>query len=148
MAKESKGFTLIEILVAIGIVGLLVGIAVFALQGGQRAGRDTKRKSDLEQIRAALEFYRSSCLTYPATLSFGGSLVGDNTPASCTGNFMQKIPQDSSSTARQYRYAYHSTSNSYSLCAALEDAPVPAMTVTSCGGNCGGVACNYIVTSP
>lgn len=143
---QKKGFTLIELLVAIAVMSLLVGIVAFALRGAQKAGRDTRRKSDLEQVRAALEFYRDSCGTYPASLSFGGSLNGTGT-GNCTGSFMEKVPQDIAASSRVYSYRYISGTNDYYICASLEDAPNPAMNVSNCN-SCGSVACNYILTSP
>lgn len=146
---NKKGFTLIEILVAIGIIGILVGIAAFALQGGQRAGRDAKRKSDLEQIRAGLEYYRQACRTYPASISFGGSLVGTGS-GGCTGTFLDKIPQDATSPGRTYSYSYNAGTNSYDICAALEEAPVPPLNMSgfTCGSCGSSGACNYAVSNP
>jgi len=147
MKRFNHGFTLIELLVVIAIIGIIVGISAFALRGGQRAGRDAKRKSDLEQIRASLELYRSSCNAYPASVSQGGSITGSGTPANCTGTFMQAVPSDPDSGRI---YVYTRTSNSdYDLCAALEEAPIPAINMSSfnCGSGCGTASCNYAVSS-
>jgi len=45
-----KGFTLIEILVVVGIIALLTAVAYVAFGGTLRKSRDTKRKYDLAQI--------------------------------------------------------------------------------------------------
>lgn len=45
-----KGFTLIEILVTIAIIGILATVVVVALTATRYKARDTKRKSDLSQI--------------------------------------------------------------------------------------------------
>jgi len=65
MKKSLKGFTLIEILVVATIIGLLASGAIVSYQQLSKQSRDAKRKTDLEQVRAALEMYRSNEDTYP-----------------------------------------------------------------------------------
>jgi len=128
-----RGFTLIELLVTLSIIVLLSAISLVALQGSRQSGRDARRKSDLESIRSALELYKSDCGDYPASLSFGSTLVGDGTPASCRASnvYMAQIPRDPQHPTRTYTYT--STGSTYTLCASLE-------------GLSG--TCNYTVTNP
>ena len=60
-----KSFTLIEILVVATIVVLLTATATATYTAFLKQSRDAKRKTDLEQIRAALEMYRSNNDSYP-----------------------------------------------------------------------------------
>lgn len=60
MIKNKSGFTLIEILITIAIVGVLASISVVYLAGSRNKARDTKRKSDLAQIG---RFLSLSCYT-------------------------------------------------------------------------------------
>lgn len=48
--KNNKGFTLIEVLVVIAVVGTLIGIATMSLGASREKTRDTKRKADLSQV--------------------------------------------------------------------------------------------------
>ena len=48
--KQKTGFTLIEIMIVIVIVGLISTIAIIALNNARLKARDTKRKSDLNTI--------------------------------------------------------------------------------------------------
>lgn len=139
-----KAFTLIELLVVISIIGVLVAVSIFGLSGARESARDARRKSDLESIRAGLELYKSDCNTYPATLST--SLVGTGTPTSCAiaNTYISAVPVDPISATRTYKFT--STGTSYILCAALENAPSPAMDVTGCG-SC-TTTCNYKITNP
>src|SRR4030042_5343737 len=56
---ESLGFTLIEILIVIAIIGILAAIALVSFTGAQRQARDTNRKSDLRMYETALVQYAS-----------------------------------------------------------------------------------------
>ena len=48
--NKKLGFTLMEILVVIGIIGLLAAVSVVFLAPALKKGRDAKRKNDLAQI--------------------------------------------------------------------------------------------------
>ncbi len=140
-----RAFTLIELLVVISIIGVLVALSVFGLQGARQASRDAKRKSDLEQIRSGIEIYKSDCDKYPDLI--GSSLVGDGSTTSCstTNTYISTTPVDPTSPNSSYRYA-NLTTTTYEICAALEQG---GDTVT-CGGftSCGNAICNYKVTNP
>ena len=61
-----KGFTLVELLVVISIIGLLSTIAIVSLGSARAKSRDTKRIADMKQISTALEQYYSDLGGYPA----------------------------------------------------------------------------------
>lgn len=66
---RSGGFTLIELLVVISIIAILSVIGITAFSKATTATRDTKRRSDIDSIAAALEQkYRSYSGQYPALL--------------------------------------------------------------------------------
>ena len=67
--KKLNGFTLIEILVVATIISLLAAAASVAYSQLSKQSRDARRKTDLEQVRAALEMYRSNNDDYPVNLS-------------------------------------------------------------------------------
>ncbi|MBU2052368.1 prepilin-type N-terminal cleavage/methylation domain-containing protein [Patescibacteria group bacterium] len=133
---KKSGFTLIEILVTVSIIGLLTMIGLTNFRVANQKARDGRRQGDLEQIKAALELYRTDEAEYPTDISSG-------TIQSPTGTvYMNEVPTDPISTREYY---YSSDSDTYTLCAALE-----LDLSGACGGNsCGiDVTCNYQVTSP
>lgn len=144
--KKNKGFTLIELLVVISILGVLLALSVFGMQGARQSSRDGRRKADLEQIKSGLEMYRADCNAYPTTL--GTTLKGSGTPSSTclvSNVYISSVPTDPTSTTRKYAYS-SAAGATYTLCAALEQAPSPSMDVTGCG-SC-TATCNYKITNP
>ena len=137
LPRGRGGFTLIEILVTISIIALLTMIGVTNFRVAHQKARDGRRQGDLEQIKAALELYRTDEAEYPVDINTGDPIQ------SPTGTiYMNEVPTDPLTTQDYY---YSSDGETYALCAALE-----LDTEGSCGGaSCGtGVTCNYQITSP
>ncbi len=65
-----RGFTLVELLVVITIIGMLSTIAIVSLNSSRVKARDTKRLADLKQISTALELYLGDNGHYPITTTF------------------------------------------------------------------------------
>jgi len=163
-----KGFTLIEIMVVITILGVLIAMVSGSFMASQKKSRDLRRKSDLAQISKALEFYSNDNGRYPA--ASGGLIEGCGNPASpstCEWNlewsntvstpptiYMATVPKD---PAGGYSYYYDSdaTGTYYQLYARFENtedmdvhksgSTAQTYTGTNCGG---GTECLYGIASP
>ena len=59
-SRRKAGFTLVELLIVVAIIGVLFTLAIVSFTGAQKQARDSQRKSDLNQYRAALENYANS----------------------------------------------------------------------------------------
>ena len=76
MKKEfKKGFTLMELLVAIAIIGILSSIVLTSLSSSRERAKDARRISDIKQIQIALELYYDVNSTYPASIYTGNPLA-------------------------------------------------------------------------
>lgn len=63
--NKNKGFTIIELIVVIAIIGVLAGIVAVNVSQYLKNARDARRKADISQIRAALEMYYADNVRYP-----------------------------------------------------------------------------------
>lgn len=147
--RSRRGFTLVELLVVMAIMGILAGIVAINYQGYMKSARDGRRKTDLEQIRSALEMFRADCGKYWTGTRFSGEQLlgtsGQGCPTDAVGNVYINLPADPLTTQKYYYISASGTS--YSLCATLEKVTAPAPT--NCPGtiDC-GATCNYEVTNP
>ena len=169
--RRSGGFTLVELMVVIVIMGILVSIGTFAFQSSQKKSRDSRRKSDLNQVTKALEMYNTDVGIYPAGVAAStadaGKIIGcgDTTKVVCNwgssfsnttkATYMVKLPKDPKENRTYY---YERIGNGYRLYARLEnledpdvahtDTTTPLMYDKNCAASGAKVCCNYVITSP
>ncbi len=140
-----RGFTLIEVLVAVTIIAVLISIGVVSYSSVNRRSRDAKRKGDVEQLRSALEMYRADNGFYP---NAGSGLWSDALGLSTTlvSTYLPTIPSDPTSTQTyRYRATNLSGGNYYGYCmSALIESENPTDTCTPDTTN----GHNYGVKSP
>lgn len=83
--KLQAGFTLIEIMVVVVIIGILATIIVPKIMDKPNLARITKAKNDIQAISAALSLYKLDKFNYPDTNEGLGVLVG---------KYLSKLPKD------------------------------------------------------
>ncbi len=77
--NPTKGFTLVELLVVVAVIGLLSVVAVVSFSGARLRSRDSKRVAYVKQVSSALELYYLQNGYYPTTLTSGQNLVAGST---------------------------------------------------------------------
>ncbi|MEK7592271.1 MAG: type II secretion system protein [Patescibacteria group bacterium] len=136
--SQRSGFTLIEVLVAATIIAVLVAIGMVSYSSVNKRSRDAKRRGDLEQMRSALELYRSEYGYYPAVGSGSWTSASDlSTGDPATGlvpSFMPSVPSDPKTSERFSFKATNVSSGTYygyCLSAKLETISVTTSTCTA-----------------
>lgn len=66
MGKKQTGFTIVELLIVIVVIGILAAITIVAYNGVQGRANDTAIQSDLQNISKKLELYKADFGVYPA----------------------------------------------------------------------------------
>ncbi len=153
MKRAKPGFTLIEALSVVAIIGILVSLAVYVVTQAQRQARDTKRKSDLAAIAQGFEarFLDKTCSDptavgqYPGKeLAIGASGVRPWYPTSQLSSalicnpfslYLANIPTDSLGTQNQYYFNLSGNeldAEHYRLAARLEKEPTPTQWEEIC----------------
>jgi type II secretion system protein G len=116
---NKKGFTIIEILIVLAIIGIMFAIVTTYLTAAKQRGRDAVRIANVKELQQAIEIYFSNCYQFPATLE---ALMNDCGGSSNSRPILNSIPKDP--LGRDY--GYYTTSNrsnmpmAYHVCAELE----------------------------
>ncbi len=165
-----KSFTLIEIVVVMGILSVILGIITVSTFSFIKSSRDAKRRADLENIRGALEQYKSKndIYPYPASGNTGWTdLIGGrtncysgwlggcwtdgsvaNSLAKALQDFLPQLPQDPklvyagcAAASSSYVYCSLDSGKSYVLGTYLETSTTAR--TADCDGPGGADDCTY-----
>jgi len=113
-----SGFTLIEVLVVIAIIGILASIVLASLDTSRKKGRDARRLSDIKQIQLALEVYYDQNNSFPPNIASAANSCGAGiTCASLltTPGYISVVPQDPSNQ-HDYDYVPYASTAAPSTC--------------------------------
>ena len=169
--KLSRGFSLIELLVVMGILTILAGGILFSTNNARYKSKDSIRKQDLQTINSALNGYRTDnnhwppndLLTNPLPTLEYASDTGTNWIPDIT-DYITKIPNDPtnptgglagcSTGSKTYFYCYQiidPNKKTFVLWAQLENLNDPEL-ITSSNAKCRETppnsSLNYCLKSP
>jgi prepilin-type N-terminal cleavage/methylation domain-containing protein len=170
--KKQLGFTLVEILIVMAVLGVMAGVVISVLnpQGETNRENDTKRKGDLSVIQLVLERYKAKEGVYPSP-NPAGRIGCDSDLTSLDGNTnFGTIPCAPNGDGTNYFYTVSPQNDAYCLRACFVntldplrdekntqycsgagcDNPSPGQMGSTCSGMtaCGGARRSYTVLSP
>ena len=106
--QNMRGFTLIEIMVVVVILGILAALVVPNILGNVDTARITAARQDLKAIESALDMYRLDNYTYPTSQQGLDALVTQPADPSIRnwrqGGYLKKLPKDPWGNPYQYLY--------------------------------------------
>lgn len=113
--KLIRGFTLIEVMVVVVIVGLLATMIMPRLIGQQDRAAEVKVKADIRELEAQLALYRLDNFDYPSSSQGIKALVNDPGTKGTWRGYLEKLPKDPWGNDYQYRYPGQKNPNKYDV---------------------------------
>ena len=103
--RDEEGFTLVELMVVIVIIGLLATVVIVNVLPSQDRAMTEKAKADIALIEQAVEMYRLDNFNYPPTIA---ALQTPPEALASTGRYRQggylrRLPNDPWDRPYQYR---------------------------------------------
>lgn len=129
--QKQTGFTIVELLIVIVVIGILAAITIVAYNGIQQRAKEAERQSDITAVAKALELYYVDNGRYPSygsqfsvrswatsnlKLSEGSLLAPDDTPAATATSFDNGGPSTGSNTNRYWYWNYSGSRTAKTAC--------------------------------
>lgn len=120
---SSHGFTLVELLIVLGIIAVLIGLPIVSYNRSLKESRDIVRKLNLQTINASLEKYQTIQSRYPPNLTvletYGFIDVLPDDPLANKENLQSEY---------QYQYEYNAADDTFELSVPLEQGGIYVVT--------------------
>lgn len=122
--RKQSGFTIVELLIVIVVIGILAGLVITTFNGIQQKGRDTERETDIKALHGQVEAYYAQKGYYPSLTDMNDRATGGFVATELKGLDAEafKDPKGSASTlvatAAANSYAYTVTNSAGTSCEA------------------------------
>jgi len=136
--RDQRGFTIVELLIVIVVIGILAALVVTTYSGIQAKARDSKRQTDLQALQTQIEAFYATNNFYPALVDINSSTWRGTNMKSLSADTM-KDPSGTASTlsgtvaseSNQKVYAYVATHDDGTTTCTTGDTACTKYTLTS-----------------
>ena len=105
--RRRRAFTLLEMMVVVGIIALIIGAGIVAVSGAYGDAQKTTTRAHLKEFETALEMYRMRHGRYPKTTEGLAVLV--------TEGYVKDVPKDPWGEVYVYEYPAKINKKGYDL---------------------------------
>lgn len=113
--KKQNGFSMLEVMVVIAIIGIMMGVMVPVFMGNDDKARVSAAKQDIDAIATALDLYKLDNRRYPTTDQGLEALVSppDDADNWSENGYLKKLKDDP--WGNPYQYLSPGTEGPYDL---------------------------------
>jgi len=130
---KQRGFTIVELLIVIVVIGILAAIVIVAFNGVQQRANFATEKADMAAINKLINLYHADNGSYPVVPSWAGWDQASNFIPGIVPKYASSIPQmpTSNSNSNSYLYRSNNDGSEYKLIRYSETDGLPAVQRTN-----------------
>ncbi len=133
--KNKKGFTIVELLIVIVVIGILATLVIVTFTGIQQKARNTQRKTDINAINSHVEAFYAETGSYPTLAQLQDSTFRDTNMKGLKVDALTDPKGGDTTiaaTSSSSQYGYASTAEDDSACAVVDTASGATDPTTNC----------------
>lgn len=134
--NKQKGFSLIELLVVIGIIGMMASLILVGVSKARSQAKNARIAQDINRLNTAMELYYSKNGQYPTTVGNYQPLIAAGYDLSTYPNFIQNLVTDRDinepvkTISYTYLYVNFSQFTPSALGSTIAPFPLPAISIS------------------
>ncbi len=110
LKNKSEGFTIVELLIVIVVIGILATLVIVTFTGIQQKARDSQRQTDINALDSHIEAYYAQTGNYPTLAqltdaTWRGTNMKGLDPGALTAPNQTAMPTSAAPTTNLYQYA-------------------------------------------
>ena len=118
VSRRRAGFTLLEMVIVLGIIAMILGGAIFAMRGIGDAAKLRQVESDFKSFQSALSMYKLNAGTFPTSQQGLKALVDKPSSTPVPRRWVQvmsKVPLDPWDSEYIYRFPGKKRANDFEI---------------------------------